>query len=157
MQTLITPAAVVEHAFGDGEYIAPEAVPEAAIVAAQESYVRPVTGDALFARLLAGDHADFTREYLAAPLALYVRHLLAPQFDLRHGPCGTVQPRSDSFTPASDTALRRSRRALLRSARRLLRRASDHLDSHRAQFPLYDPRADALKRCSTDGGFVQIR
>jgi len=157
MQTLITSADVVEHAFGDGEYVAPEAVSEAAIVAAQESYVRPVTGDALFARLLAGDHADFTREYLAAPLALYVRYLIAPQLDLRHGQCGAVQPRSEHFAAAADPVLQRSRRALLRSARRLLRRASDHLDSHRAQFPLYDPRADALKRCSTDGGFVQIR
>ena len=85
MQTLITPTVVVARAFADGEYIAPETVSEAAIVAAQETYLRPVTGDALFERLLAGDHADFADEYLAAPLALYVRYLIAPQLDLRHG------------------------------------------------------------------------
>jgi len=67
MQTLITPTVVVARAFADGEYIAPETVSEAAIVAAQETYLRPVTGDALFERLLAGDHADFADEYLAAP------------------------------------------------------------------------------------------
>ena len=48
MQTLITPTVVVARAFADGEYIAPETVSEAAIVAAQETYLRPVTGDALY-------------------------------------------------------------------------------------------------------------
>lgn len=118
MQTLITPTVVVARAFADGEYVAPETVSEAAIVAAQETYLRPVTGDALFERLLAGDHADFADEYLAAPLALYVRYLIAPQLDLRHGQGGTVQPRSDGFAAASDATLRRSRRALLKTARR---------------------------------------
>lgn len=47
-----------------------------------------MTGDALFERLLAGDHADFADEYLAAPLALYVRYLIAPALDLRHGQGG---------------------------------------------------------------------
>ena len=112
MQTLITPTVVVARAFADGEYVAPETVSEAAIVAAQETYLRPVTGDALFERLLAGDHADFADEYLAAPLALYVRYLIAPQLDLRHGQGGTVQPRSDGFAAASDATLRSSRRAV---------------------------------------------
>ena len=116
MQTLITPTVVVARAFADGEYIAPETVSEAAIVAAQETYLRPVTGDALFERLLAGDHADF-----------------------------------------ADESLRRSRRALLKTARRLLRRASDYLESHAAQFPLYDPQANVLNRCSIDGKLVQTR
>ena len=142
MQTLITPAVVVERAFTDGEYIAPETISEAAIVAAQESYLRPVTGDALFERLLAGDHADFTDEYLAAPLALYVQ-------------AGTVQPRSDYYTAAAEAALRRSRRTLLKNARRLVRRASDYLESHAALFPLYDPQANILNRCSIDGKLVQ--
>lgn len=91
MQTLITPTVVVARAFADGEYVAPETVSEAAIVAAQETYLRPVTGDALFERLLAGDHADFADEYLAA------------------------------------------------------------------QFPLYDPQANVLNRCSIDGKLVQTR
>ena len=137
--------------------ITPTVVSEAAIVAAQESYLRPVTGDALFERLLAGDHADFADEYLAAPLALYVRYLIAPQLDLRHGQGGTVQPRSDGFAAASDATLRSSRRALLKTARRLLRRASDYLESHAAQFPLYDPQANVLNRCSIDGKLVQTR
>ena len=124
MQTLITPTVVVTRAFADG-----------------------------FERLLAGDHADFADEYLAAPLALYVRYLITPQLDLRHGQGGTVQPRSDGFAAASDATLRRSRRALLKTARRLLRRASDYLESHAAQFP----QANVLNRCSIDGKLVQTR
>ena len=151
MQTLITPPVVVARACADGEYIAPETVSEAAIVAAQETYLRPVTGDALFERLLAGDPAAFAAEYLAAPLALCVRYLIAPQQG------GTVQPRSDCFAAASDATLRRCRRALLITARRLLRRASDYLESHAAQFPLYDPQANVLNRCSSDGKLVQTR
>ena len=77
--------------------------------------------------------------------------------DLRHGQGGTVQPRSDGFAAASDATLRRSRRALLKTARRLLRRASDYLESHAAQFPLYDPQANVLNRCSIDGKLVQTR
>ena len=150
MQTLITPTVVVARAFADGEYIAPETVSEAAIVAAQETYLRPVTGDALFERLLAGDHADFADEYLAAPLALYVRYLIAPQLDLRHGQGGTVQPRSDGFAAASDATLRRSRRALLKTARRLLRRASDYLESHalRPAGQRPQPLFDRWKTCT---------
>ena len=155
MQTLITPTAVVARAFADGEYIAPETVSEAAIAAAQETYLRPAVQVERASVL--GDHADFADEYLAAPLALYVRYLIAPQLDLRHGQVGTVQPRSEGFAAASDATLRRSRRALLKTARRLLRRASDYLESHAAQFPLYDPQANVLNRCSIDGKLVQTR
>ncbi|MEI3543344.1 MAG: hypothetical protein V8Q31_03600 [Alistipes communis] len=41
MQTLITPTVVVARAFADGEYIAPETVSEAAIVAAQRPTCAP--------------------------------------------------------------------------------------------------------------------
>lgn len=155
MQTLITPAVVIEHAFNDGEYIPPETIGTATIVAAQESYIRPMTGDALYEKLLEGLNAEFVEEYLAAPLALYVRYLLAPQLDIRHGQTGTLQPRSDTFTAASDDAMQRSRRALLKNARRLLRRASDYLEQHAGEFPDYDPMSNILNRCSIDGEFVQ--
>lgn len=155
MQTLITPAVVIERAFRDGEYIAPETIDESSIVAAQESYIRPMTGDALYEKLLEGLHAGFVDEYLAAPLALYVRCLMAPQLDIRHGQAGTLQPRSDTFTAASGEAMRRSHRTLLKNARRLLRRASDYLDRHAGEFPDYDPMSNILNRCSIDGEFVQ--
>lgn len=46
---------------------------------------------------------------------------------------------------------------LLAQARTLLRRAAEHLRAHRDEFPEYDPENDIFNRCTTDGGFVQIR
>ena len=42
-------------------------------------------------------------------------------------------------------------------ARTLLRRASDYLENHRDEFPEYRPEKNILNRCTTDGGFVQVR
>ena len=39
----------------------------------------------------------------------------------------------------------------------LLHRAAEHLRAHRDEFPEYDPENDIFNRCTTDGGFVQIR
>ena len=47
--------------------------------------------------------------------------------------------------------------ALLAQARTLLHRAAEHLRAHRDEFPEYDPENDIFNRCTTDGGFVQIR
>ena len=59
--------------------------------------------------------------------------------------------------PAGDTARRHLRRALLAQARMLLHRAAEHLRAHRDEFPEYDPENDIFNRCTTNGGFVQIR
>ena len=84
-----------------------------------------------------------------------VKLLLQPRLDILTGACGTTAPRSSWSEPADGEALRRLRRALRTEIRALLRRATDYLDTHRAEFPEYDPAKNILKRCSTDGGFVQ--
>lgn len=116
----------------------------------------PVLGPELHARLLGGAHAEFREEYLAAPVALFVRLELQPRLDILTGTCGTTAPRSSWSEPADGEALRLHRRALRTEARTLLLRAVAYLDAHRAEFPEYDPSKNILKRCSTDGGFVQI-
>lgn len=73
MKTLITPAEAVTLAFGTGEYVAPEAIAEADIAAAERRYIVPVVGRKLHARLAEGGYAEFTAEYLAAPVALWTR------------------------------------------------------------------------------------
>lgn len=157
MNTLITPAQVVALAFADGEYLAPETVTESDIAAAEERYIVPVIGRPLYEKLLAGDHADFTTEYLTAPAALFTRIALQPRLDIRTGQCGTVAPKSAAYQPAGAPALRQLQRSLRRQARTLLRRAAAHLEAHAARFPQYDPRENILNRCTTDGNFVQIR
>ena len=44
MNTLITPAQAVASAFTDGEYLAPEAIGEGDIAAAEQRYIVPVIG-----------------------------------------------------------------------------------------------------------------
>ena len=144
MNTLITPAQAVALAFADGEYLAPESVTQSDIAAAEQ-------------KLLAGSHASFTTEYLAAPAAFFTRIALQPRLDVRTGQCGTVAPKSAAYQPAGTQALRELQRSLRRQARTLLRRAAEHLETHAAEFPEYDPHENILNRCTTDGNFVQTR
>ena len=131
MNTLITPAQAVALAFADGEYLAPESVTQSDIAAAEQRYLVPVIGRLLYEKLLSGSHAGFTTEYLAAPAALFTRIALQPRLELQ--------------------------RSLRRQARTLLRRAAEHLETHAAEFPEYDPHKNILNRCTTDGNFVQTR
>lgn len=106
-------------------------------------------------KLLAGLHAGFTAEYLAAPVALFTRIAVQPRLDIRTGQCGTVAPKSGSYQPADAQSLRELQRSLRRQARTLLRRAAEHLEAHAAEFPGYDPDNNILKRCTTDGNLIQ--
>ena len=156
MNTLITPLQVLKLAFGNGEYLPPDAFGEADIAAAEQRYIVPVIGPELYEKLLAGTHAAFRDEYLAPPAALFTRLALQPRLDIRSGQCGTSAPKSSWGQPADQEALRRQCRALRSEARTLLRRAVAYLDSHRREFPEYLPEKNILNRCTTDGGFVQI-
>ena len=157
MNTLITPAQAVALAFTDGEYLAPEAIGEGDIAAAEQRYIVPVIGRALHETLLAGLHSGFTAEYLAAPVALFTRIAVQPRLDIRTGQCGTVAPKSGSYQPADAQSLCELQRSLRRQARTLLRRAAEHLEAHAAEFPEYDPDNNILKRCTTDGNLIQTR
>ena len=157
MNTLITPAQAVALAFADGEYLAPESVTQSDIAAAEQRYIVPVIGRRLYEKLLSGSHAGFTTEYLAAPAALFTRIALQPRLDVGTGQCGTVAPKSAAYQPAGTQALRELQRSLRRQARTLLRRAAEHLETHAAEFPEYDPHKNILNRCTTDGNFVQTR
>ena len=88
MNTLITPAQAVALAFADGEYLAPESITQSDIAAAEQRYIVPVIGRRLYEKLLAGSHAGFTTDYLAAPAAFFTRIALQPRLDVRTGQCG---------------------------------------------------------------------
>ena len=156
MNTLVTPLQVLKLAFAEGAYLPTDTVTEADIAAAEQRYIVPVIGTALYEKLLGGAYDDFRADYLAAPAALFTRLSLQPRLDLRTGQCGTTAPKSDSGQPAGDDARRDLLRTLRAEARALLRRAALHLRTHRSEYPEYDPARDILNRCTTDGGFVQI-
>lgn len=157
MKTLITPAEAVALAFGDGEYVAPEAIAEADIAAAERRYIVPVVGRKLHACLVEGGHAEFTAEYLAAPVALWTRILLQPLLDVRTGQCGTVAPKPEGAQPATGAQSLRLVQSLRTKARSLLLRAVEHLAENAKSFPEYDPEDNILKSCTIHGNFIQIR
>ena len=157
MNTLISTSHLLQFAFGNGEYLPPDTFSEADITAAEERYLVPVIGPALYEKLLAGEYAELRDNYLARPLALFTRLALQPRLDIRTGQCGTTAPKSSWGEPADEEALRRQCRALRSQARTLLRRAVAYLETHPGKFPEYLPEKNILNRCTTDGGFVQIR
>ena len=157
MNTLVTPLQVLKLAFGEGEYLPPEIIAEADIAGAEQRHIVPVVGRALYEKLLAGSYPDFRTEYLASPAALFTRAVLQPRLDVRTGQCGTSAPKSDTGQPADEEARRALLRTLRTEARAMLRRAALHLRTHADEFPEYNPSRDILNRCTTDGGFVQIR
>ena len=157
MRTLVTPLQVLKLAFAEGACLPPATVTEADIAAAEHRYIVPVIGPALYERLLDGAYADFRADYLAAPAALFTRLTLQPRLDVRTGQCGTSAPKSDTGQPADEEARRALLHTLRTEARAMLRRAALHLRTHADEFPEYNPSRDILNRCTTDGGFVQIR
>ena len=151
MKGLITPAAVVASAFADGEYVAQTAVTDHDVVVAELRYLRPVIGEALHLKLLAGEYADFTREYVAPVVALYTRIVMQPRLNVRAGQSGVSA--TESATDAQAKALAES---LLAKARTLLLRLSDYLEQNASSFAEYNTHTNILKRCRIDGHFVQI-
>lgn len=157
MNTLVTPLQVLKLAFGEGEYLPPEIIAEADIAGAEQRHIVPVVGRALYEKLLAGSYPDFRTEYLASPAALFTRAVLQPRLDVRTGQCGTTAPKSAYAQPAGDTAADTCGAPCWPRPAQLLHRAAEHLRAHRDEFPEYDPENDIFNRCTTDGGFVQIR
>lgn len=156
VKSIITPAEVVATAFSDGGYIAPESIAEVDITTATERWIRPVVGQALLDGVAEGRYADLKRDYLAPAVALYTRYLVQPRLNVATNQLGLTTPAGSSHKAAEKTAREELMRALKIRARTALKRLSDYLDANTALFAEYNPSKDILKRCSCDGGFVQI-
>ena len=156
MKTIISPAEAVALGWGTGEYVSPEAVSEADIAAASHRYLEPVIGSRMAAALADGRYEELRRDYAAPALALFVRVSLQPSMDIRTGQAGSVVQSGSGCSPADDSARRASLRSLRRRAGELPRRLSDRLDAEGSSYPEYAPEQNILKRCSTDGGIVQV-
>ena len=154
---IATGGEVVSAAFADGEYMPPSAISDADIAAAEERYLIPVTGRALYERMLDGEYAALRDEYVVPAVAFAVRAMQQPALDVRTSVFGTTVPKSSAFGGATAEQARELRKAVRTKAHTLLRRLSDHLDAHATEYPEYRRERDVLKRCSTDGGIVQIR
>ena len=155
MELLITPAQVAAAAFRAPDFISEEAVPEATILAAQQKFILPVLGDALFDALCRGAHPELLTEYIAPPLALYVKMLMLPGLAVQAGGAGIVEANPKNHLRARDAKLYGVVRRLRADALALMRRAVEHIESSApGTYPGYDPAENILNRCSTDGGVV---
>ncbi len=125
MKLLITPAQVAELAYRSPDFINPDSVSEATIVAAQQKFIRPVFGP-LYEKLCDGLYPEFVAEYVVPALALYVKITMQTS----------------------------SKRNLRTEAKALILRAIQHVEANPAAYPEYDPRENILNRCSIDGGIV---
>ncbi|MCH5330118.1 MAG: hypothetical protein J1E04_04060 [Alistipes sp.] len=156
-QILTTAQQVIELAFAETEYMPASAVSPADIAVAEERYVVPVTGRQLYRKMLEGEYPLLRDEYAAPVAALFTRLGMQAVTDVRSGRFGTVVPRSEFCQPAERQQLLDLRKSILRKARALQRRLSDHLELNRSDYPEYRPEDNILNRCSTDGGFLQMR
>ena len=157
LKTLLTPRRVVELAFAECEYMDSSAISAADIAAAEERYIVPVTGRALYEAMLGGDYGEVRDEFAAPAAAAYVRLAMQPLFDIRTGRFGAVAPRTSYSEPAERAQILDMRRALRERARTLLQRLSSRLMASADDIPEYRPENDILNRCTTYGGLVQIR
>lgn len=156
MKSIITPEEVIAEAFTTGEYLNPASITEADITAATIHYLEPIVGASLCKALCEGAYESLREDFVKSMLALAVRLEVQPTLDMRTGGCGSVVTRTAVAEPADAATRSRHRRALRRRVRALSLRLSHHLEANKEAYPEYDSTKNILKRCSTDGGFVQI-
>lgn len=156
VESIITPAEVISLAFSDGGYLPADAIAEVDIVAATERWVRPVVGQMLLEKILAGDYAELKSDYVAPAVALYTRFLVQPRLNVATNALGLSAPATSSLKAADKVAREELQRALKIRARTALRLLSEHLEQNREQYAEYNPSENILNRCTCDGGFVQI-
>ncbi len=144
---------VVELAMGGGENFRSGAVTEAVILSAQQKFIRPVLG-ALYGVLLRGGHEELLEGYLKTPLAYYVKYLLLPSVAAQVGMAGVVCASGDGVAPVDDTALKRLMRRVKSDADALMDAAVEHIESHREEYPEYDPRENIRNRVRIQGDIL---
>lgn len=153
MELVITPEKVSELAFRAPDFVPADNIPAATILAAQQKFIRPVFG-ALYQRMLSGAVAEFVDEYVAPPLALYVKMLMLPSLAVQSGAAGVVEVTGKNLAKVSDERLRAAIKRLRGDASALMRRAIEHVEDNPKLFPDYDPSENILNRVSIDGGII---
>lgn len=156
MRDIITTAEVLSLAFGDGAYIAPELITPTDIETATHRWVTPVVGQSLIDAVKDGRYATFAEEYLKPTVALFVRYTVQPRLNASTSQMGLGVQVSSSRKAADEAARRELMQSLLAEARAALKRMSQYLEENSQQMAEYNPSKNILKRCSIDGGFVQI-
>lgn len=161
MKTLVTPSEVIAIAFGATNTLEESAVPQHAILAAQECFLLPVLGEELHNSLSQSQVeptlATFAEEYLKEPLALFVAARLLPTLAVKVGTAGVVRLAGSSFESVEPQTLHRASLRLAADANTLLDRATRYLEEHPELFEGYNPHNNIRQRASLKGGvFVEV-
>lgn len=157
MKNLITNEQVISLAFGDGEYLSPEVILDSDIALAEDRYIVPVVGAELHQALLDGSYPTLLDDFVAPALAMAVRTVVQPALNVRTGQAGLQISSSLRADSSTKTAMQSLQKSLRLRRRALLRRLSNHLKNHASEFAEYDPKSDAMQKCSINGGYVQVR
>lgn len=115
-----------------------------------------MVGQALLDKVLQGDYAELKSDYIAPAVALYTRYLVQPRLNVATSQMGLAVPSGSSRKAAESSAREELQRALKIRARTSLRLLSEYLEANAEQYTEYVASENILKRCSCDGGFVQI-
>lgn len=126
---LMSATEVVDYAFATGEYVAPGAITDSMIMAAQLRYVTPILGEALTEAVADGKYEELREEYIAPTLGILTR----------------VEANIEAYPP---TTLEKERGKLF------LRTLSEYLNSSADEFEEYDKEENVMNRCKLVGGFV---
>ena len=151
---LISPAEVVDLAFGGGGNLRPEDVSEATIVAAQRKYLLPVLGEALLEEMIDGSHGDLVEEFIKPSLALYVKRLLLPSLAAKVGVVGVVRYVGEGYAEVDEKTLHRLMRRTKADADVVLDAAVDYVELHPELFPNYVAINNIRNGINIDSGIV---
>lgn len=155
-QNITTPAEVIAIAFGDGEWLSPEAISTADISAATELWIRPIVGQALLDEVAKGGYAQLKTEYIIPAVAMCTRLLVQPRLNVQTSQLGLSSPAGSHHKAADGKARAELQRALRLRAQAMRERLSEHLEQHAAEYKEYRSEENILNRCRCDGGLVQI-
>ncbi len=151
MTILITPEEVISLAFNESDQITAGSINELKILTAEEKYLLPVIGRALYKQLQDDEYTELCERYIKPVLALYVKYLLMPDLTVKLNDLG-AQTIYGEHRQTSNAEERRDARTQVRDdADTMLSRLVCYLTQNNEQYPEYEV---AHKRTSIVGGIV---
>ena len=99
---------------------------------------------------------ELKSDYLLPAIAHHTRLLVQPRLNCATTPMGATVVGTSTQRLPTDPMLRGLMRSLRERARHSLKRLSAYMDASAEQIAEYKTKCNVLKRCSCDGGFVQV-
>lgn len=154
MKLLITPAEVAADCFNGDANLRDEFIKDSAILTAQRKYIYPLLGKSLWNALENKKYDALADGYVKPALALYVKAVVLPAVYSQAGIMGVVQYAGRNFTGAAAGSFADLLKSIRNEADTMMRICMEHIETRAADYPEYDPRENAGKKFSVQGGVV---